>query len=1433
MIVCLMLAATVVPKQETPSADHSSLRPVARIFVPGASEHDVGTTCGEHADSEPAARTPRKPLSLFSNLWPTSHNHTYMRHSQNASLDQFADEGFNVQMMVDAGLDMNYDISAVHPKQTCAIRFATANVNTLYPNEVYEGGDASMFSCVPGQRVTHLERQFAIAECHVVSIQESRIQSSCRMDGEIFVMYSSAATNQGLYGCQIWIARNIASGVIAVNAISPRLMSLVLNIDEIVYIVINGHAPHEMARKHDKDHFWADFHHNLVSLRKQFPQAVTVGLCDLNAKVGSVTSMGIGSAGACQENDNGLRMRHLVDENDLAAVNTLVGAGATWHGSRGKKHRLDYALLDIDCFPSVCHCGPCEGIDLATAQRIDHVAVLLDVRSDKLPLTKRNDDSSLPKRCRRTTVDIEMLRDTKRLEAFQAKMAKVKLECDRVEVRTATDLDRKLQMWNEGLRLASLSAFGRTPPKPRKPWVSAHTWNILRWIAPLRRVLLTKHMQTRRYILNHLFRAWRNTAATAVTNAPCEFCVTVVNRVSFLYALDECRSFYAFQRLRTMSRSLLKHDRSTFLHAIAWNADSCMNYGNAKTSFALVKSLAGRRPRPLPSIKDSNGVVLKTPGAICKRWEEHFSKVLNAQILPFSDVHFPALAQNGSSPVVFKREEVARQMNNLAGGKGLGPNHNCAEIIRAAGATSVDFYHDLLNQIGQSHYVPVSMRGGRLLQAYKNKGSSLDADNYRGLLLADHETKILTGCIQNALSTCYHEYMPREQFGATKHRGTDFAAHLSSSFVQYCRLQNLSMFTLFVDLSRAFDMAIREFLIGFKQGFEGDRLKHLRSLGLSDSDALNLIAEIDVNGSFFNSFGIDPGITEIIKSLHTSNWFRFAESDSILVSDRGGRQGCKLGGIMFNMLYARALHKLREVLRDSNVVLNIQHDSAAAFWKRGESLPVAHEVVEATFVDDEALFLCSSSPALLNRSVNILLSSIIDIFGAFGFEINFKRGKTEGMFHYRGKKSRQASEKLLHTDPEGKVQKRHPLPKGVQGHEYLHIVDSYKHVGTIISKDGLFVLDARTRVQSAMAAYAPLANKVFSSSRISVELRIRLACSLVFSRLLYNTQIWVVSASACEHVRLINGTYMRVLRKIACCERFDASCEHNDLKVRQMLRMPSIECILRRRRLLYLCRLLRHGPESLQAILSVTSEEPCAQSMPWTSTIVADLKCIQLFYSAKLSGLGCPVARAREWCVFIKSYPHEWKAIVDGYHDVHDEFIVAKRRACDVPHAMRTFVCMTCVDKPAFSTAKQLAQHARARHGVRSFIDQFIDASGICPVCRQNCHSRLQVLAHCTEKRCRGKRKRAMCRDVLLSGVVRPISQEVLDAARETDRVLKTIAARSGHSHVLVRNYAKRQLPGREVDITAKRPCTESIRLPSTRLRSKTNPSTFKRMRVG
>ena len=60
--------------------------------------------------------------------------------------------------------------------------------------------------------------------------------------------------------------------------------------------------------------------------------------------------------------------------------------------------------------------------------------------------------------------------------------------------------------------------------------------------------------------------------------------------------------------------------------------------------------------------------------------------------------------------------------------------------------------------------------------------------------------------------------MPHDQHGAVALSGTDFASHIISTAIDIAALLSLSMFVLFVDLTKVFDKVIKQLPLGWGGG---------------------------------------------------------------------------------------------------------------------------------------------------------------------------------------------------------------------------------------------------------------------------------------------------------------------------------------------------------------------------------------------------------------------------------------------------------------------------------------------------------------------------------------------------------------------------------------------------------------------------------------
>ena len=173
--------------------------------------------------------------------------------------------------------------------------------------------------------------------------------------------------------------------------------------------------------------------------------------------------------------------------------------------------------------------------------------------------------------------------------------------------------------------------------------------------------------------------------------------------------------------------------------------------------------------------------------------------------------------------------------------------------------------------------------------------------------------------------------------------------------------------------------AIREVVLGWLEGApEGadEQTKYFTSLGLACDSAAALVNFISVNGHVLKQLGANPVAEALARSLHTAAWFQLPADTHLLVTRTGGRQGCKLGAVLFNMVYSVALRRVTAALAERGIVTRITTSGAGPFWGGAQSewhWGSDHGVpfVEITYVDDEAIMIASRSPAALEAAYRL------------------------------------------------------------------------------------------------------------------------------------------------------------------------------------------------------------------------------------------------------------------------------------------------------------------------------------------------------------------------------------------------------------------------------------------------------------------------------
>ena len=125
-----------------------------------------------------------------------------------------------------------------------------------------------------------------------------------------------------------------------------------------------------------------------------------------------------------------------------------------------------------------------------------------------------------------------------------------------------------------------------------------------------------------------------------------------------------------------------------------------------------------------------------------------------------------------------------------------------------------------------------------------------------------------------------------------------------------------------------------------------DRIATLCQLGMDQATATILAAEIE-KGSLLDDLHVPAETIDMIRSAHSATWFQLHGISDYLRTCKGGRQGCPLGALIFNIAYARVLYLVEVDLFRHGIPLQLP----------GSGTDVAN-MLQSTYVDDQTYAFC-------------------------------------------------------------------------------------------------------------------------------------------------------------------------------------------------------------------------------------------------------------------------------------------------------------------------------------------------------------------------------------------------------------------------------------------------------------------------------------------
>ncbi|KAL8615669.1 hypothetical protein ACOMHN_034819 [Nucella lapillus] len=477
------------------------------------------------------------------------------------------------------------------------------------------------------------------------------------------------------------------------------------------------------------------------------------------------------------------------------------------------------------------------------------------------------------------------------------------------------------------------------------------------------------------------------------------------------------------------------------------------------------------RPRTIPLLS-TNGALLKEKKAINERWREHFSILLNRP----STVSNEALDKIPQRPTLDSLdpppslEDVHKAIQQTSSGKAPGKDGIPAEIFKTVVPVALDTFHNLLCSIWEEDDMPQEFRDATIISLFKNKGSKSDCGKYRGISLLSIAGKILARVIlKRLISDISENKLPEAQCGFRPGLSTIDMIFAVRQVQEKCREQNLDMYAVFIDLTKAFDTVNRVALWTV-----------LQKLGCPRKFA-NLIR-------LFH----DSMIALVLSGGEASELFKITN---------GVKQGCVLAPVLFNLFFTCILsHAVRDI--EDGLYVRYRMDGPLFDLRRlsAKTKTIKKLILEALFADDGALMAHTES------ALQLIVSKFAEASRLFGLTISLS--KTEVLFQ-----------------PSPLTTGHHPFisTKGTE----LKTVKEFKYLGSVISSDGSLDKEINARICKASQALGRLRARVLNQHNLQQSTKLRVYKTIVLISLLYGCETWTLYR---RHIKLLESFHMRSMR---------------------------------------------------------------------------------------------------------------------------------------------------------------------------------------------------------------------------------------------------------------------------------------------------------------
>eukprot|EP00439_Symbiodinium_sp_Y106_P064402 s1484_g10.t1 len=405
---------------------------------------------------------------------------------------------------------------------------------------------------------------------------------------------------------------------------------------------------------------------------------------------------------------------------------------------------------------------------------------------------------------------------------------------------------------------------------------------------------------------------------------------------------------------------------------------------------------------------------------------------------------------------------------------------------------------------------PVQHKGGVLHCVWKRKGPKQPCTSYRGILVSSILGKSLHKLLRQKCVTALSTVTSPLQVGGLPRYPVTVPAHATRLFQSACHRRCLCHSIVFLDLQEAFYRIVRPLITGGPLTQEAIAAA-CRAVNLPSGVYHEIQAHLQ-QPALLQGAGASEWATRALAETLQDTWFKFLGEPELVVTTIGSRPGESLSDLVFSLLFAKVLARIRQALRAAGHVTAIPWHASMTGRLQPFAEPV-HETIElldSTWMDDLSLMLrAQDSIALLDRlctGTAVLLDACLE----HALLPNLGRGKTEALVMLRSSGTKEARRRLF-IDEGGTL----PLDCRLWPSARLRITPTHKHLGDILHHRGHLQREVKARAAQAWTAFNQRKQKVFASPAVAPRDNMLLFDTLVATVLFYGCGTWT-SRGLCQ-----------------------------------------------------------------------------------------------------------------------------------------------------------------------------------------------------------------------------------------------------------------------------------------------------------------------------